>query len=56
MTAGAPARWRVDLSLVLVTLIWGATFVLVKRALGASSGRNSAGALAGCFLFTGYIL
>jgi len=25
--------WRVDLSLIAVTLIWGATFVLVKRAL-----------------------
>jgi drug/metabolite transporter (DMT)-like permease len=28
-----PARWKVDGSLVAVTLIWGATFVLVKQAL-----------------------
>jgi drug/metabolite transporter (DMT)-like permease len=28
-----PARWRVDLSLVAVALIWGMTFVLVKAAL-----------------------
>jgi drug/metabolite transporter (DMT)-like permease len=28
-----PAGWLVDLSLVAVALIWGATFVLVKRAL-----------------------
>jgi drug/metabolite transporter (DMT)-like permease len=28
-----PARWLVDLALVLVALIWGATFVLVKEAL-----------------------
>ncbi len=33
MTAGPPASWKVDGSLVAVTLIWGATFVLVKRAL-----------------------
>ena len=28
-----PANWKVDGSLVAVTLIWGATFVLVKQAL-----------------------
>ncbi|HTW65998.1 MAG TPA: DMT family transporter [Bryobacteraceae bacterium] len=28
-----PARWKVDGSLVAVTFIWGATFVLVKQAL-----------------------
>lgn len=28
-----PARWRADLVLALVALIWGATFVVVKRAL-----------------------
>jgi len=33
MTAGNPPRWLIDLSLVAVALIWGATFVLVKRAL-----------------------
>jgi drug/metabolite transporter (DMT)-like permease len=33
MTAERPARWIVDGSLVAVTLIWGATFVLVKQAL-----------------------
>jgi len=33
MKPPAPPRWRVDLSLVLVALIWGATFVLVKAAL-----------------------
>ena len=38
MTAPAMARtrppgWRVDLSLVGVSLVWGATFVLVKEAL-----------------------
>jgi drug/metabolite transporter (DMT)-like permease len=26
-------RWRADLALVLVALVWGATFVVVKRAL-----------------------
>ena len=33
MTAEKPRRWLVDLSLVGVCLIWGATFILVKRAL-----------------------
>jgi drug/metabolite transporter (DMT)-like permease len=28
-----PPRWRADLALVLVALVWGATFVVVKRAL-----------------------
>jgi len=28
-----PAGWLVDLSLIGVSLIWGATFVLVKQAL-----------------------
>jgi drug/metabolite transporter (DMT)-like permease len=27
------ARWRAELALVLNTIIWGATFVVVKRAL-----------------------
>jgi drug/metabolite transporter (DMT)-like permease len=30
----APARWQADLALALVALIWGVTFVVVKRALG----------------------
>ena len=29
----AHARWRADLSLAIVALVWGATFVVVKRAL-----------------------
>ncbi len=33
MTPAKPAGWLVDLSLVAVALIWGATFVLVKQAL-----------------------
>ena len=33
MTGDKPAGWLVDLSLVAVAFIWGATFVLVKRAL-----------------------
>lgn len=33
MKPAAPPRWRVDLSLVAVALIWGMTFVLVKAAL-----------------------
>jgi drug/metabolite transporter (DMT)-like permease len=33
MTERRPAGWLVDGSLVAVTLIWGATFVLVKQAL-----------------------
>jgi drug/metabolite transporter (DMT)-like permease len=33
MTGDKPRGWVVDLSLVGVALIWGATFVLVKRAL-----------------------
>ena len=28
-----PPRWQADLALALVALIWGATFVVVKRAL-----------------------
>jgi drug/metabolite transporter (DMT)-like permease len=31
--SGSPRRWRADLALVGVALIWGATFVLVKEAL-----------------------
>ncbi|MGA2882431.1 MAG: DMT family transporter [Bryobacteraceae bacterium] len=37
MTERRPAAWLVDGSLVLMTFIWGATFVLVKRALADSS-------------------
>lgn len=37
MTAGRPAGWLVDGSLLVMTLIWGATFVLVKRALADTS-------------------
>jgi drug/metabolite transporter (DMT)-like permease len=33
MTGGKPPGWLVDLSLVVVAMIWGTTFVLVKRAL-----------------------
>jgi drug/metabolite transporter (DMT)-like permease len=33
VTSKKPAGWLVDLSLVAIALIWGATFVLVKRAL-----------------------
>ena len=33
MTSQRAAGWRVDLSLVGITVIWGFTFVLVKRAL-----------------------
>ena len=32
-----PAGWKVDGSLVAVALVWGATFVLVKQALGHRS-------------------
>ena len=32
--ASGVAHWKADLSLVLVTLVWGATFVTVKNALG----------------------
>ena len=28
-----PARWRADLSLAVVALVWGSTFVVVKQAL-----------------------
>jgi drug/metabolite transporter (DMT)-like permease len=34
-----PASWKVDGSLVAMTLIWGATFVLVKQALADVSTR-----------------
>jgi drug/metabolite transporter (DMT)-like permease len=37
MNERRPAGWKVDASLVLMTFIWGATFVLVKRALADSS-------------------
>jgi drug/metabolite transporter (DMT)-like permease len=33
MTLEKPPGWLVDFSLVVVCLIWGATFILVKRAL-----------------------
>jgi drug/metabolite transporter (DMT)-like permease len=33
MTTGRPSSWKVDGSLVAMTLVWGATFVLVKQAL-----------------------
>jgi len=33
MTARRVAGWRVDLSLVAIALVWGFTFVLVKKAL-----------------------
>jgi drug/metabolite transporter (DMT)-like permease len=32
-----PARWQADLSLAIVALIWGVTFVTVKRALNEIS-------------------
>lgn len=37
MTGRRPAGWLVDGSLVMMTLIWGATFILVKRALDDAS-------------------
>jgi drug/metabolite transporter (DMT)-like permease len=37
MTERRPAGWLVDGSLVVMTLIWGATFVVVKRALADAS-------------------
>ncbi len=30
-------RWRADLALVVVTIIWGSTFVIVKQTLGLAS-------------------
>jgi drug/metabolite transporter (DMT)-like permease len=33
----APARWQADAALALVALIWGVTFVVVKRALAEIS-------------------
>jgi drug/metabolite transporter (DMT)-like permease len=86
---GAPPRWRADLSLAFVALIWGSTFIVVKSALGQIStmyflalrfavaavcmaalfapafrrGTRRAiasgllgGALAGVFLWAGYVL
>ena len=35
--ARPPARWQADLTLALVALIWGVTFVTVKRALNEIS-------------------
>jgi drug/metabolite transporter (DMT)-like permease len=81
-----PPGWAVDLSLIAVALIWGATFILVKQALaGVStllflalrfaiatlalalifrkefraadvSRAVRGGLIAGCFLFSGYVL
>src|SRR3954470_21063185 len=31
--AGTPSRWRADLALALVAMVWGSTFVMVKDAL-----------------------
>lgn len=89
IATSAPPRWRADLSLAFVALIWGSTFVVVKSALGqistlyflalrfslasicmaalfAPSFRRSTppavasgllgGALAGIFLWSGYVL
>jgi drug/metabolite transporter (DMT)-like permease len=86
MKGRQPSGWLVDLSLIAVALIWGATFVLVKQALtGIStllflalrfaiatlalalifrkefrspnlSRGLRAGLIAGCFLFSGYVL
>jgi drug/metabolite transporter (DMT)-like permease len=36
-TEGAGASWHADLALTCITLIWGATFVVVKEALDYSS-------------------
>ena len=36
-TDGAGASWHADLALICITLIWGATFVVVKEALDYSS-------------------
>lgn len=33
----APVRWKADLSLALIALVWGATFVVVKGALAEIS-------------------
>jgi len=37
MNGRNPSGWLVDLSLVAVAMIWGATFILVKQALGEIS-------------------
>src|SRR3954454_6398770 len=31
--AGTPSRWRADLALAMVAMVWGSTFVMVKDAL-----------------------
>ena len=85
--SGAPPGWRTDFALALVCLTWGATFIIVKRALpdistvlflalrftvaavalaavlrpGLRSGTATrlalkGGAIAGLFLFAGYVL
>src|SRR5579884_532398 len=87
--ANAPARWKAEIALAFVALVWGSTFVVVKSALAEistvyflalrfgiatlamlvmfwrpfqrSSGRAiragiAAGALAGLFLWLGYLL
>ncbi len=86
MKGERPPGWLVDLSLIAVAMIWGATFVLVKQALAGVStllfltlrfaiatlvlalifrkefrrpnlSRGlRAGLIAGCFLFSGYVL
>lgn len=33
LSASSPPRWRADLALAMVALVWGTTFVVVKRAL-----------------------
>lgn len=37
MNSGRPPGWLVDAGLVTMTVIWGATFILVKRALADAS-------------------
>ena len=37
MSGEKPSGWLVDLSLIAVALIWGATFILVKQALAGVS-------------------
>lgn len=57
MNARPPVSWKVDSSLVAVTFIWGATFILVKQALADVSTllfltlRFSVAALALAFIF-----
>ena len=48
MKGRQPSGWLVDLSLIAVAMIWGATFVLVKQALTGKPAARLRNGAANC--------